>query len=134
MLMKKILILFVTLLLYITGVSAQSKGTNYYSEPERYVLYSLTDYNNVMFVLDSQKGIIKLIYVDVANIYVNDTDLTNGTPTKDGRFRLLIEKDSFTSNALYKMIDTEDGRVWTFKLNPKQEKCKFRLVNEGMPK
>lgn len=42
--------------------------------------------------------------------FINDTDLTNRTPTKNGRFRIIVDKDAVKNN-VYRMVDSDDGRV-----------------------
>lgn len=63
--------------------------------------------------------------------FINDTDLTNRTPTKNGRFRIIVDKDAVKNN-VYRMVDSDDGRGWSFRLKLKPEKCEFVMLNEAM--
>lgn len=129
--MKKLLFLFLCVVVFNCTINAQS--TNSYPEnPPRFELTlshtnSTTDF---LLILDSQTGIIKCIVLKIhgGSFYVNDEDLTNGTSTKNGRFRFL--KTETISN----LIDTEDGRCWGINLDTKEEKTTFRLISDSMLK
>lgn len=113
MLMKKFILFFFSMLLCL-NIQAQSISTNHYNdESVRYELISIFK-GSYQLLLDSQTGILKLIYSSDPNDmpkeveYINDKDLTNGTETHNGRFRILIPEDWGNK----RLLDTTDGRVW----------------------
>lgn len=110
---------------------AQSTNT-YYEQPVRFELVTFPE-SRFHLVVDTQLGIVKCVYrvnFKDETFYINDKDLTNGTPTRDGRFRILWTHNGYD----VRMIDTEDGRCWIITLNGKQEKTSIQLINDSMIK
>lgn len=120
--MKKILFLFLAMVLCLTNIDAQS-STSIYPQPERYVVMVHPVNGLYSVFLDSQTGIIKIISGWSHSTYVaNGKDLTDGKPTKDGRFRLILSSDN---NVL---VDTQEGRVWSFRISGKADKTEFKQM------
>lgn len=113
--MKKVILLFFILTLYLVPIHGQSTNDNY-KEPAKYeFLYAGEGRTSFRFLLDSQTGKLTLIsgWLEPENIYVvNDKDLTNGTPTRNGRFRITQSID----DSYPYLTDTEEGRVWIIKI------------------
>lgn len=120
--MKKLLFLFIAIFFCLMNINAQST-TDIYPQPERYVVMVHSQTSIYSVFLDSQTGIIKIISGWSHSSYVaNGKDLTDGKPTKNGRFRLVSSNDN---NLL---VDTQEGRVWSFRISGKADKTEFKQM------
>lgn len=130
--MKKIVLLFLLVISSFINVNAQYRSTEINTiNPVRYQMIALG--LNEQLVFDTQTGTLQYMFnnqsytAPLYKFYVNDKDLTNGTPTQNGRYRILIGNNEYT---VIRVLDTTDGRCWKVRLSKNRDKCDFSLIED----
>lgn len=115
--MKKILLVMA---IAVSLATANAQSTDRYSEePVKYELAYLPGNEIKQSLLDTETGKLKIIslaraFSRKAKVFtINDKDLSDGIPSKPGRFRLIGIKEDLRIF----LLDTETGRVWTTRVN-----------------
>lgn len=62
---------------------------------------------------------------DVETFCVNDKNLADGQPAKDGRFRLKAYRPQ---SPFIWLLDTDTGKIWKVTIPQRKSKCRIELV------
>lgn len=129
--MKRFLLFLFAFVFALVNANAQY-CTDYYNEPSRNVIFNFKPESAVKILLDTQNGKCKLVHGSNFSV-INDNDLTDNTPTTNGRFR--IDKGfSVDYNISAHLIDSESGRCWYIYVVLKNDlsikKLRFELISQ----